>query len=80
MLNGEHTVVESLDIFSKVGRGAAHDEYIPFTIKNNKLKVQGETSRFDGKVNVEFIKVSKKYFPNFGSGRNVNSLYTTKPF
>lgn len=37
LLNGEHIVVSDLDIFDKVGRGVAHDEYIPFTILSGKL-------------------------------------------
>lgn len=55
-LNGEHTVVENLDIYSKVGRGVAHDEVVPFSVRNGKLKVNGETSKINGKVSVEFIK------------------------
>ncbi|ESO97776.1 hypothetical protein LOTGIDRAFT_103588 [Lottia gigantea] len=56
ILNGEHTIVNELDIFAKVGRGVAHDEIIPFTIKNGKLRVNGETSQIDGKISVEFLK------------------------
>lgn len=36
VLNSEHTVVADLDIFEKVGKGIAHDEYIPFKIANGK--------------------------------------------
>lgn len=32
VLNGDHTIVSELDIFDKVGRGVAHDEYLPFKI------------------------------------------------
>ena len=32
VLNGDHTIIPELDIFDKVGRGVAHDEYIPFKI------------------------------------------------
>lgn len=60
-LNGEHTVVENLDIYSKVGRGVAHDEIVPFSVRNGKLKVNGETSKINGKVSVEFIKVYYYY-------------------
>ena len=58
MLNGEHNVVSELDIYAKVGRGVAHDEIIPFSIKGGKLRVNGESSQLDGKLAVEFIKVS----------------------
>ena len=58
MLNGEHNVVSELDIFNRVGRGAAHDEIIPFTIRGGKLRVNGETSQIDGnKISIEFLKV-----------------------
>lgn len=33
VLNGDHTIVSDLDIFDKVGKGVAHDEYIPFRIQ-----------------------------------------------
>ena len=59
-LNGQHLVVEGLDIYGRVGRGVAHDEIIPFSIKNGMLKVGGESSLFDGKLSVEFVKVCKK--------------------
>lgn len=60
MLNGEHTVVQNLDIFEKVGRGAAHDEIVPFTVKGGKLKYNGEVTNVKGnKVAIQFVKVSK---------------------
>ena len=57
LLNGEHTVVDDLDIFAKVGHSTGHDELIPFSVKNGKLKVAGETSMLKGKLSVEFVKV-----------------------
>lgn len=51
-------MVSDLDIFAKVGRGVAHDEYITFTVKGNKLIVNEEESEHDGKIRVDFIKVS----------------------
>ncbi|CAG5131675.1 unnamed protein product [Candidula unifasciata] len=57
VLNGEHTIVSELDIFSRVGRGVAHDEIIPFSIRGGKLHVNDETSQIDGnKILLEFIK------------------------
>ncbi|CAD5120917.1 DgyrCDS9472 [Dimorphilus gyrociliatus] len=56
ILNNDHTVVEGLDIFAKVGRGIAHDEYIPFEISKNKLKVRDESSAYGGSLAVEFAK------------------------
>ena len=56
-LNNEHVVVRNLDIFSKVGKAMAHDEYIPFTISDGMLEVHGEKSPFHGKLSIEFLKV-----------------------
>ena len=38
VLNGKHTVVRDLDIYSKVGHAVAHDEYISFVVKGDTLK------------------------------------------
>ncbi|KAK0089870.1 hypothetical protein PV325_004893 [Microctonus aethiopoides] len=57
VLNGDHTVVTDLDIFEKVQRGVAHDEYIPFSIRKGKLIYNDEESDIlGGKIRVEFIK------------------------
>ena len=36
-----NTIINDLDIFSKVGYAAAHDEHVPFTVKNGQLSVNG---------------------------------------
>ena len=56
ILNG-HIGISDLDIFSSVGKAAAHDEVLPFSIKDGQLNVGGETSDFDGTLSVEFAKV-----------------------
>lgn len=61
VINGELTVVPALDIFLRVGRGVAHDEYVPFTVAGNTLVVGGQESPLRGnKVKVEFVKVCWK--------------------
>lgn len=60
-LNG-HTVVKDLDIFDRVGHSTAHDEIVSFSIRRGKLSVQGEVSTFNGKLTVEFVKVSFYFF------------------
>ena len=63
-------MIHELDIFGKVGRGVAHDEIIPFSVRNGKLKVNGETSEIvDGKISVEFVKVCLLQEPKFHSFR-----------
>lgn len=58
VLNGDHTVVADLDIFERVGRGVAHDEYVEFKVRNGKLIYNEEESDIlGGKIRVEFIKV-----------------------
>ena len=57
-LNGVHTIVSYLDIFEKVGKAVAHDEYIPFKVSKGKVLVNDEESELVGKkIRVEFIKV-----------------------
>jgi hypothetical protein len=36
---GKETIVKHLDIYSKVGKATAYDEYIEFELKNNKIYV-----------------------------------------
>lgn len=63
VLNGDHTVVTDLDIFERVGRGIAHDEYIPFKVQGGKLIYNDEESDIlAGKIRVEFIKVPRPHF------------------
>ena len=57
VLNGDLTVTSDLDIFEKVGRGVAHDEYVEFSVESNKIIYQGEESEISaGKIRVEMIK------------------------
>ncbi|KFM75936.1 Malectin, partial [Stegodyphus mimosarum] len=70
-LNGVHTVVSDLDIFAKVGKGVAHDEHIPFTVKGNKLIVNEEESEHDGKIRVEFIK-------GYRDNPKINAIYVVR--
>lgn len=51
-------VIENLDIFDKVGKGVAHDEYIQFSIKDNAFVYNNMESFINnGKIKVEFLKV-----------------------
>ena len=58
MLNRQHTILENLDIFAKVGRAIAHEEIIPFKVEDGQLIVNDESSNFDGTLVIEFVKVS----------------------
>lgn len=63
VLNGDLTIASDLDIFERVGRGVAHDEYIEFEVKDGKILYQGDESELTkGKMRVEFIKVHHKAF------------------
>lgn len=50
-------MLKDFDIFAKVGKAAALDEVVPFTVQGSHLTVGGETSDFDGNLRVEFLKV-----------------------
>ena len=39
---GDLTVIEDIDIFAKVGKNRAYDEFIEFEIKNGKVYVEGK--------------------------------------
>ncbi len=54
----DNIAVEGLDIFGKVGRGVAHDEIIPFQIRQNKLILNGKASPFSSEIRVDFVKVN----------------------
>lgn len=58
VLNGQVTVVDGLDIFARVGRGVAHDEIIPFSVRDGQLQYGTETVGFTGKLLIEFVKVN----------------------
>ena len=62
VLNGDLTIASDLDVFERVGRGVAHDEYIDFEVKDGKILYEGDESEISaGKIRVKFIK---SYFSN----------------
>ena len=55
---GNLDIVENLDIFGKVGRAVAHDEIIPFRVKNKKLIVNGRKDDIEeSSVSLTLVKV-----------------------
>lgn len=72
VLNGDHTIVADLDIFDKVGRGVAHDEYISFSVNSGRLYYNQEESDIrGGKIRVEFIK-------GYRDNPKINAIYVMK--
>ncbi|CAF0734047.1 unnamed protein product [Rotaria sordida] len=67
LLNNEHSVIDELDIFAKAGRATAHDEYIPFQIKNGRLVVKSRSSSYSGKIKVTFEKFDNKDNPKINA-------------
>lgn len=59
LLNDEYTVVDNLDIYYRVGLGVAHDEIIPFTVKDGRLCVSPAdcSELYENKFTVKFVKV-----------------------
>lgn len=69
-LNGQ-TVVEDLDIFERVGKGVAHDEIVPFSIRGRQVHVGDTLVPFNGKISVAFKKGSK-------DNPKVNAFYVAR--
>jgi len=63
LLNDEHSVIDELDIFSEAGRVTAHDEYIPFQIKNGRLVVKSRSSSYSGVLKITFQKIDHRDNP-----------------
>lgn len=60
MLNNEHVVVKQLDIYGQVGKAAAHDEIIYFTVSRGRLYYKEEESEVKrSTIRLEFIKGNK---------------------
>merc|ERR1712079_315838 len=72
VLNGDLTIASDLDVFERVGRGVAHDEYIEFEVKDGKIIYEGDDSEISaGKIRVEFIK-------SYRDNPKVNSIVVIK--
>ena len=59
---GKKTVVKNLDIYEKVGKGNAYDEYVEFTLKNNKIYFNGNECNGayeNEQLKLKFLKGSK---------------------
>ncbi|GAU92198.1 hypothetical protein RvY_04311 [Ramazzottius varieornatus] len=63
LLNGDHLIVDGLDIFERSGgRAAAYDVHIPFKVTGNKLVMinTGEESDISGtSLRLDFVKTSQ---------------------
>ncbi|GAB6028726.1 Tripartite DNA replication factor [Chamberlinius hualienensis] len=64
-------VISDLDIYNKVGRGIAHDEYVPLRIEKKKLTVGDDEIDFSGQLKVEFAKGPR-------DNPKVNAIYLMK--
>ena len=67
ILNDEHSLLEQFDIFAKVGRSTAHDEYIPFQIKNGRLVVKSRSSSYSGILKVTFRRLDQRDNPKINA-------------
>ncbi|CAG9315525.1 unnamed protein product [Blepharisma stoltei] len=59
---GDTFVVKDLDIYAKVGKNAAYDEFIKFKYEGEKILINGKESKNsvqNGKIKVEFVKGEK---------------------
>jgi len=56
---GDVEIISDLDIFAKVGKGAAYDEYVEFTVTQGQLYIDNQLVRKGltaGKLTIEFAK------------------------
>ena len=60
-------MIDELDIFVKAGRATAHDEYIPFQIKNDRLVVKGRSTSYSGKLKVTFQRLDHRDNPKINA-------------
>ena len=58
---GDETILDNIDIYEKVGKNNAYDEFIEFELKNNKILVEGKEANNgydsdDKKMKLTFVK------------------------
>ncbi|KAK2702644.1 hypothetical protein QYM36_018750 [Artemia franciscana] len=56
LLNDRHTVISDLDIYEKVGKAVAHEEYVPFSVQNGKMNFNGESSTVYDSFRLDLLK------------------------
>lgn len=57
VLNGL-PVITNLDIYSRVGKAAAYDEVVQFSVVEGQLYVPDGSVGFDGMLSIQFTKAS----------------------
>lgn len=58
VLIGDYTVLRKLDIFYKVGKATAFDEFVEFDVRDNKVYVEGKEA--PGAIKDQKIKITFK--------------------
>ena len=71
---GKKTVVKNLDIYEKVGKGNAYDEYVEFTLKNNKIYFNG--NECNGAYENEQLKL--KFLKGYKDNPKINGILLYK--
>ena len=73
---GEETVLEQIDIYAKVGKFNAYDEFIEFELKNNKVLIEGKeiNNAYDSESKTLQITFVKKEADN----PKINALLIVK--
>ena len=61
---GDEIIINDLDIYSKVGKNTAYDEFIPINIKNDNLYIDGKKIKngynvSDKTIKITFVKKTK---------------------
>ena len=55
---GDETILENIDIYEKVGKNNAYDEFIEFELKNNKILVEGKEANNGYDSDSKIIKLT----------------------
>jgi len=53
------------------GLGMAHDEIIPFSLRNGMIRVGEESTSFEGTLKIEFVKVCSTLNQQWVSGAKI---------
>ena len=69
---GDETILADIDIYAKVGKNIAYDEYISFELKNNKIYIEGK--EVDNGYNSESKKLKLKFVKKEADNPKINAL------
>lgn len=73
---GKKIVIKDLDIFSKTGKAIAHDEYIEFELKNDKIIVNKSEAPLAYEPKNKLLKL--KFVKGYKDNPKINAILVLK--